>query len=286
MVHLYSHLYFAQLKTLPNAILDCVRTESNMEPSVITKGRYTYVRDSKAPPAAIDVHHIIVSRSAGGSCIFCTYALLFAIIGLLILTILQNTTSVFQVLMPDKPVASFLGSITLAGFFLRQLLRSQVEKESVVILPAFGVQLETTYKRKTVRHFVPIGKILKPVLNECVTPVTCYWSLSLILRGEDELLPVFKELYPPVTIGYQTLTESGATASRGIEGQRPTEVATIRQKRSGAVRDGVCLSVEAVKLSDRLCLKKPKLSEKPPSASPTEIGKDNAESYLEDLLAV
>lgn len=32
---------------------------------------------------------------------------------------------------------------------------------------------------------------MRPVLNECVTPVTCYWSLSLILRGEAELMLVF-----------------------------------------------------------------------------------------------
>lgn len=37
-----------------------------------------------------------------------------------------------------------------------------------------------------------MSKILKPVLNECVTPVTCYWSLSLIVRGEEELTLVFK----------------------------------------------------------------------------------------------
>lgn len=48
------------------------------------------------------------------------------------------------------------------------------------------------YSGRTLRQFVPIGKILKPVLNECVTPVTCYWSLSVILRGEEQLLQVFK----------------------------------------------------------------------------------------------
>jgi phosphatidylinositol glycan class H protein len=42
------------------------------------------------------------------------------------------------------------------------------------------------------RQFVPISKILKPVLNECVTPVTCYWSLALLLRDGDELMLVFK----------------------------------------------------------------------------------------------
>lgn len=45
---------------------------------------------------------------------------------------------------------------------------------------------------KTVSRFIPVGKILKPVLVECVTPVTCYWSLSLLLRGEEQLTLVFK----------------------------------------------------------------------------------------------
>lgn len=47
---------------------------------------------------------------------------------------------------------------------------------------------------KVFREFVPVDKILKPVLLECVTPVTCYWSLSLIIRGEEELKSVFKVL--------------------------------------------------------------------------------------------
>lgn len=45
---------------------------------------------------------------------------------------------------------------------------------------------------KTVSRFIPIGKILKPLLVECVTPITCYWSLSLFLRGEEQLTLVFK----------------------------------------------------------------------------------------------
>ncbi|KAH8504188.1 hypothetical protein H0E87_011735 [Populus deltoides] len=45
---------------------------------------------------------------------------------------------------------------------------------------------------RIVHRFIPIGKILKPVLLECVSPVTCYWSLSLLLRGEAELMLVFE----------------------------------------------------------------------------------------------
>ncbi|MFQ6623377.1 hypothetical protein Gotur_004350 [Gossypium turneri] len=65
--------------------------------------------------------------------------------------------------------------------------------ESVIIMPAFGVQLETHYTSgRIIRRFIPAGEILKPVLLECVTPVTCYWSLSLLVRGKEELVLVFK----------------------------------------------------------------------------------------------
>ncbi|KAL3844709.1 hypothetical protein ACJIZ3_002112 [Penstemon smallii] len=204
--------------------------DPEMEPSTITKGIYTYVHDvSQGPPESIDVHHIIVSRSRAGGIIFCAYAILFALICLLILLLLQrckakpfgmliisnifnwwNMMNDCQLLIQDKSVAVVLWGFTLAGFLLRQSRRKLVMKESVIILPAFGVQLETFYMRhffglvqvsgRTVRHFVPIDKILKPVLNECVTPVTCYWSLSLIIREQEQLLLVFKELYPPISM--------------------------------------------------------------------------------------
>ncbi|KAF5937979.1 hypothetical protein HYC85_025485 [Camellia sinensis] len=48
--------------------------------------------------------------------------------------------------------------------------------ESIIIMPAFGVQLETHYSSGRIIHrFIPIEKILKPVLNECVTQ-------SLVIR--------------------------------------------------------------------------------------------------------
>lgn len=49
-----------------------------------------------------------------------------------------------------------------------------------------------SHSGRAVRRFVPIDKILKPILNECVTPVTCYWSLAFLLHDEDELMLVFK----------------------------------------------------------------------------------------------
>ena len=45
---------------------------------------------------------------------------------------------------------------------------------------------------KVIRRFIPVDKILKPVLVEHVTPLTCYWSLCLLMREEAELTPVFK----------------------------------------------------------------------------------------------
>lgn len=62
---------------------------------------------------------------------------------------------------------------------------------SQILLGAYYV-LVSYCSGKVLRRFVPVDKILKPVLLECLTPVTCYWSLSLIVQGEDELLLVFK----------------------------------------------------------------------------------------------
>ena len=54
---------------------------------------------------------------------------------------------------------------------------------SFVLLPCSG---------RIIRRFIPAGEILKPVLLECVTPVNCYWSLSLLVSGKEELMLVFK----------------------------------------------------------------------------------------------
>ncbi|XP_051141407.1 uncharacterized protein LOC127258566 isoform X3 [Andrographis paniculata] len=167
-------------------------SESNMEPLVITKGRYTYVHDVKnGGSKAIDVHHIIHARSSASILMFCRYAILLSILCIVVVLYLQQ----------EKFAINVIWILIVAGLFLRQFERKKVEKETVTIFPTFGVQLQTSYRGgRTVCHFVPIGKILKPVLNECVTPVTCYWSLSLILRGEEQLLLVFKESYPPVAM--------------------------------------------------------------------------------------
>ncbi|XP_057977985.1 uncharacterized protein LOC131164652 [Malania oleifera] len=158
-----------------------------MAESAISNSRYTYLHDGKWPSQAVDVHHVVVRKSgARGVLIYVSVLLLVA-----------NVSYLF--LVKDKSAHGCLGSFLLSAFFLKLLLWKPVKKESVVVFPAFGVQLETHYGSGRVnRRFVPISKILKPVLIECVTPVNCYWSLSLILRGEEELMLVFEELRPPV----------------------------------------------------------------------------------------
>ncbi|KDP33584.1 hypothetical protein JCGZ_07155 [Jatropha curcas] len=153
----------------------------------ITDRRYTYIHDCKWPSEAIDVHHIVVRKSKTKS--FFVYLSAFVL--------LPNALCLF--LVKDISINILFWSFILSAILVKLIIWKPVVKESVVVMPAFGVQFETHYTSgRIVRHFVPIGKILKPVLLECVTPITCYWSLSLILHGEGELMLVFKELYPPV----------------------------------------------------------------------------------------
>uniref|UniRef100_A0A7N0URL5 Phosphatidylinositol N-acetylglucosaminyltransferase subunit H conserved domain-containing protein n=1 Tax=Kalanchoe fedtschenkoi TaxID=63787 RepID=A0A7N0URL5_KALFE len=143
--------------------------------------KFAYVHH---PSESVDVHHISLKTRP---------SLLLRVAALFLLAI-----SLHLLLAKDLSVASCLWSFPLAAVLIKILLSRSVQKESVLIIPDFGIQLETYYGRKVVRRFVPIGKILQPILNECVTPMTCYWSLSMIVRGEEGLLLVFKELQPPV----------------------------------------------------------------------------------------
>ncbi|KAM1836249.1 hypothetical protein ACFX14_018200 [Malus domestica] len=154
--------------------------------SSITSSKYTYLHDCKWPCEAVDVHHIIVKKSGAKG--FFRYFFSLVILA----------TAFYLFLVKEKSVVIVLWGLLLNAFLVK-LLQKSVEKESVVIMPAFGVQLETHYASgKVIRRFVPMDKILKPVLLECVTPVTCYWSLSLIVHGEAELVLVFKDLRPPM----------------------------------------------------------------------------------------
>ncbi|KAJ8629300.1 hypothetical protein MRB53_022623 [Persea americana] len=156
----------------------------------LTHRRYIYIHDEKKGSSqAIDSHHIVVRKGNATNVLFCLIApLIFANI-------------CYFLLVKEKPGISFLWCILFSVFIIKSLHGKSIKKESVVIMPALGVQLETHYcSGMVIRRFVPIGKILKPVINECVTPVTCYWSLALIARDEAELILVFKELRPPVSM--------------------------------------------------------------------------------------
>lgn len=154
----------------------------------IVIGKHIYIHeDCKGDFQAVDNHHILVKKRSTKDFLFY----------LTILPLLAYISSL--ILFKEKPGDFFVWNIFLGIFVFRAWNGKVIKKESVIIMPGFGVQLETHYRSgKVKRHFVPIGNILKPVLNECVTPVTCYWSLALILREEAELMLVFRELQPAV----------------------------------------------------------------------------------------
>ncbi|KAL6847987.1 hypothetical protein ACP4OV_022115 [Aristida adscensionis] len=149
-------------------------------------GIYTYKRCFEG---GADVHEIFVKKS--------TSRVLLSYIGSILLL-----ASVCRTLLSKESLDfGSLWSISFAGIIAKCLRYNPVKKESLVIMPGFGVQLEQHLEIGRVhRQFVPIAKILKPLLNESVTPVTCYWSLVLLLRNEYELKLVFNELHPPVQI--------------------------------------------------------------------------------------
>lgn len=147
-------------------------------------GIYTYKHRCSI---GVDVHEIFVKKSR--------LRVVLSYIGIVFLL-----ANVCQPLLGKESLSlGSLWNITFAVLVAKCLQYKPVKRESVVIMPAFGVQLEIHFWSGRVdRRFVPIGKILKPLINECVTPVTCYWSLALLLRDEEELLLVFQKSRPPV----------------------------------------------------------------------------------------
>ncbi|KAB8098259.1 hypothetical protein EE612_027339 [Oryza sativa] len=150
----------------------------------VSIGMYTYNHNSDS---GFDVHEIYVKRSR--------FWVLLSYIGMVFLL-----ASVCQLYLSKEGLSTgSVWSIAFGILVAKCLQYKPVKKESVVIMPTFGVQLEIHFWSGRVhRRFVPIGKILKPLLNECVTPVTCYWSLALLLRDEEELRLVFQKSHPPV----------------------------------------------------------------------------------------
>ncbi|XP_078178455.1 uncharacterized protein LOC144572669 isoform X2 [Carex rostrata] len=147
---------------------------------------YNYVRiESNAPNKVIDVHDVFVKRS--NVRVFLSY------IGRLFL--LANILLLLFEKFQDKLTIGSFWRLIFGVVFAKLSQYKPIKKESVMIMPSFGVQLETHFWSGRIdRKFIPVGNILKPVLNECVTPVTCYWSLALILHDEDQLTLVFQDL--------------------------------------------------------------------------------------------
>ncbi|KAI3834355.1 hypothetical protein MKX03_030162 [Papaver bracteatum] len=159
-----------------------------MAVATISNGRYSYYHDDQTGSCnVIDSHQIVVKQSTMKG--FLLY--------LTILLLLANTVSL--ILLQETPGVLFFWINLFGIIIVKSLHWNSIEKESVLIMPGLGVQLETHFRSGRVVHrFVPSGGILKPILSECVTPVTCYWSLGLVVRGEAELLLVFQKLRPPM----------------------------------------------------------------------------------------
>ncbi|KAB2036448.1 hypothetical protein ES319_D03G001700v1 [Gossypium barbadense] len=145
-----------------------------------------YIHEGKWPPGSVDIH--IIEKSL-------RKAVFAAILLIPIACIFLSLKEISATLILWRLQLS--GLLVILLFFFGTLFTKL--SESVIIMPAFGVQLEThCTSGRIIRRFIPAGEILKPVLLECVTPVTCYWSLSLLVRGKEELVLVFKELHPPM----------------------------------------------------------------------------------------
>ncbi|XP_024526752.1 phosphatidylinositol N-acetylglucosaminyltransferase subunit H-like isoform X2 [Selaginella moellendorffii] len=77
------------------------------------------------------------------------------------------------------------------GLILRR--RFLVTEEAVVLMPTLGIQLQTKYTSGKTRYsFIPTQKLLAAVINEAVTPFSCYFYLALVLHQEPALTLVFE----------------------------------------------------------------------------------------------
>eukprot|EP00897_Mesotaenium_endlicherianum_P007441 jgi/Mesen1/6725/ME000344S06005 len=80
---------------------------------------------------------------------------------------------------------------------------SAVVEERVVIMASLGVQFETRHRRpveQVTRVFYPMEALRAALINEAVTPLTCYFYLALLAPGHGRLLLPFPELRPPLAM--------------------------------------------------------------------------------------
>ncbi|CAO2830708.1 unnamed protein product [Amaranthus hypochondriacus] len=101
----------------------------------IANSRCIYIHEiGKWPSHTVDIHHIVCRKKRRWHILACFSALV----------LLLNT---FYLLLGQDIQVSILLLYLIIGVVLVRLLRRRVvEKESVVIIPGFGVQIETLYK--------------------------------------------------------------------------------------------------------------------------------------------
>ncbi|RLM92001.1 uncharacterized protein C2845_PM08G04450 [Panicum miliaceum] len=107
----------------------------------------------------VDIHDIVVKKTR--------FRILLYYVGTICLLM-----TVCRILLSKETLSlGSLWSISFAGVIAKWLRCDPVKKGGY----------RGSVPGRVHRKFVPTGKILRPVLNECVTPVTCYWSLALLL---------------------------------------------------------------------------------------------------------
>ncbi|XP_020086783.1 uncharacterized protein LOC109709125 [Ananas comosus] len=130
----------------------------------------------KDPSQAIDIHDVFIKKSRMR--VMLSYA------G--ILSLLVNVY--YSLVMKENLCVSSIWSILVGVLFAKCLQYKPVKKESVVIMRAFGVQLETHFwSGKVNRRFIPIGKILKPKLRPPVKILVPVWKALCAAADYDGL---------------------------------------------------------------------------------------------------
>lgn len=161
-------------------------------PPLATNSRYSYACEHALESGfpLINTHRIIVKRRK----LRARLSYLFALMLVLAFS--------YSVLFSVVTVAVGLQwVILLYGVVSIILQQNSVEEEAVVVMPTFGVQLETFYySGKVHRRFVPLKRILAAVINEAVTPTSCYYYLALLLQDDTKLVLAFQEVRPPLSM--------------------------------------------------------------------------------------
>ncbi|KAI4990575.1 hypothetical protein ZWY2020_038938 [Hordeum vulgare] len=163
----------------------------------ISSGMYIYTHHCES---GVNIHDVFVERSP--------FRVMFSYIG--VICFLANVCHTF---LPKSLCIGSFWSVPFSTIVAKCLQYKSMKKESLVIVTAFGIHIEQYFWTSlsfylfytyVILHigrvhcrFVNINKIIKSVLNECVTPVTCYWSLALLLHDEDETK---LKLHPPVKL--------------------------------------------------------------------------------------